>query len=130
MLPISRAPEALAADHERATPTRGFADDGQLGRMQTRATNVLNAAIRWMSRGHMPGSTAEADLARLRESVRVAGAVLWEYDSATDALTVVEAGDDDGVRPSAGRVERRRTPPARSGIPTTRRSAATPSPAS
>ena len=63
--------------------------------MQTRATNLLNAAIRWMSRGHAPGSTAEADLARLRESVRMAGAALWEYDSAADALTVVEASDGE-----------------------------------
>ncbi|HKI92103.1 MAG TPA: PAS domain-containing protein [Gaiellaceae bacterium] len=55
-------------------------------------TNVLKAAIRWMSRGLEPGSTAEADLARLRDSPRVAGAALWEYDGVTDTMTVIESG--------------------------------------
>ena len=62
--------------------------------MGTRAHNLKTTL------GRRPGSLrpstdAEADLARLRESLRVAGAALWEYDEDTHEMTRVDSGGDD-----------------------------------
>ena len=62
--------------------------------METRAHKLTTAPPERTARVET-SSAAEAELARLHESLRVAGASLWEYDGDTREMIRVDSGGDE-----------------------------------